>query len=112
MNPSEEATRLRIYIGESDRFGHQPLYEAIVMEARKEGLAGATVLRSPMGFGASSSLRTAKILQLSSDLPMIVEMVDSDPKIQLFLPLLQKMMGGGLITLEKVQVIHYRSSEK
>jgi hypothetical protein len=103
-----EATLLRIFIGDADRYGHQPLYEAIVLKARELHLAGATVLKSPMGFGRHSRLHTAKILQLSTDLPMVIEIVDEPAKIQAFLPVLDEMMDGGLVTLEKVQVIHYR----
>jgi PII-like signaling protein len=103
-----EATLLRIFIGDADRHGHQPLYEAIVIKARELHLAGATVLKSPMGFGRHSRLHTAKILQLSTDLPIVIEIVDEPEKIQSFLPVLDKMMDGGLVTLEKVQVIHYR----
>jgi len=109
MKIPHEAVLLRIFIGESDRHGHQPLYEAIVLKAREAHLAGATVLRGPMGFGKSSRLHTAKILRLSMDLPIVVEIVDSEEKIQAFLPLLDQMMGGGLVTLEKVRVIGYRS---
>ena len=104
-----EATLLRIFIGESDRWEHKPLYEAIVLKAREAHLAGATVLRGPMGFGKSSRLHTAKILRLSMDLPIVIEIVDSEEKINAFLPVLQSMIGGGLVTLEKVKVIHYRS---
>jgi len=109
MQIPEEAVLLRIFIGESDRWKHQPLYEALVLKAREMHLAGATVLRGPMGFGKSSRLHTAKILQLSMDLPVVIEIVDSDEKIQTFLPLLDEMMKGGLVTLEKVKVLHYRS---
>ncbi len=109
MTLPEDSTLLRIFIGESDRHGHQPLYEAIVLKARELKLAGATVLRSPMGFGAQSHLHTAKILRLSDDLPMVIEIVDTEEKIQAFLPVLEGMMGGGLVTLEKVRVIHYGS---
>jgi PII-like signaling protein len=111
MNIPQEAVLLRIFIGESDRWHHQPLYEAIVFKAREMHLAGATVLRGPMGFGKSSRMHTAKILQLSMDLPFIIEMVDSEEKIQTFLPVLDEMMGGGLVTLEKVKCLHYRSAE-
>jgi uncharacterized protein len=104
------AMLLRIFVGESDRFEHRPLYEAVVMKAREMHLAGATVLRSPMGFGKSSRMHTAKILRLSEDLPMVIEIVDSEEKIQAFLPVLDSMMGGGLVTLEKVQAIRYRGS--
>ena len=100
---------LRIFIGESDRWRHQPLYEAIVLKARELHLAGATVLRGPMGFGKSSRLHTAKILRLSMDLPLVIELVDSEEKIQAFLPVLDEMMKGGLVTLEKVRVVHYRA---
>ena len=108
MEIPHESLLLRIFIGESDRHGHQPLYEAIVLKAREEHLAGATVLRGPMGFGVSSRLHTAKILRLSMDLPVVIEIVDSEEKIQKFLPVLDGMMGGGLVTLEKVMVLHYR----
>src|SRR5712671_4880076 len=108
MQIPQDAVLLRIFIGESDRHRHQPLYEAIVLKAREMQLAGATVLRGPMGFGKSSRLHTAKILRLSMDLPMVVELVDSEEKIQSFLPVLDQMMGGGLLTLEKVKVIDYR----
>ncbi len=108
MNLPTESLLLRIFIGESDRFEGHPLYEAIVLKARETGLAGATVLRSPMGFGAASRLHTAKILRLSDDLPMVVEIVDAEPKINAFLPVIDGMIGGGLVTLEKVRVLHYR----
>jgi PII-like signaling protein len=108
MQIPEEAVLLRIFIGESDRWQHQTLYEAIVMKARERHLAGATVLRGPMGFGAASRIHTAKILRLSLDLPMVIEIVDSEEKVNAFLPELEKMMGGGLVTLENVKVIHYR----
>ena len=100
---------LRIFVGERDRWEHQPLYEAIVLKARETHLAGATVLRGPMGFGKSSRLHTAKILRLSMDLPLVIEIVDSEEKINAFLPVLDKMMKGGLVTLEKVRVIDYRA---
>jgi hypothetical protein len=111
MQIPHEAVLLRIFIGESDRHEHQPLYEAIVLKAREAGLAGATVLRGPMGFGKSSRLHTAKILRLSMDLPMIIEIVDSEENIRAFLPVLDGMIGGGLVTLEKVQVIEYRGKQ-
>jgi len=100
-----------VYIGESDRHGHHPLHEAIVLKARESHLAGATVLRGPMGFGKSSRLHTTKILRLSTDLPIVIEIVDSEAKIQAFLPELDRMLGGGLVTLEHVQVIEYRSGD-
>ncbi len=109
MHIPHEAVLLRIFIGESDRWQHKPLYEAIVLKARELHLAGATVLRGPMGFGKSSRLHTAKILRLSADLPLVIEIVDSEEKIQSFLPVLDPMMGGGLLTLEKVKVIEYRA---
>ena len=112
MNLPEDAVLLRIFIGESDRWQHRPLYEAIVMKARELHLAGATVLRGPMGFGKSSRVHTAKILRLSMDLPFVIEIVDSEEKIGAFLPVLEKMMGGGLVTLEKAKVIHYRHGER
>ena len=102
-----EAVLLRVFLGESDRWQHQPLYEAIVLSAREHQLAGATVLRGPMGFCQSSRLHTAKILRLSTDLPLVVEIVDAEEKINAFLPALEKMLGGGLVTLEKVRVLHY-----
>lgn len=108
MELPHDSVLLRIFIGESDRFEGRPLYEAIVLQAREAGLAGATVLRSPMGYGANSRLHTAKILRLSNDLPMIVEIVDEEEKINAFLPVLDRMMGGGLVTLEKIRVIQYR----
>jgi uncharacterized protein len=112
MHLPEDAVLLRIFIGESDRYQHRPLYEAIVLKARELQLAGATVLRGPMGFGKSSHLHTAKILRLSMDLPIVVEIVDSEEKINAFLPVLDEMMGGGLITLERAKVIRYRDQGK
>lgn len=108
MKLPNEGYLLRIFIGESDHWHGQPLYEAIVRKARELHLAGATVLRDPMGFGASSRLHTAKILRLSEDLPTIVEIVDSKEKIDELLPHIGAMIGEGLVTLEKIQVIHYR----
>ena len=102
---------LRVFIGESDRWHHQPLYEAIVLKARELHLAGATVLRGPMGFGKSSRLHTAKILRLSMDLPVVIEIIDSEERLTAFLPTLDEMMKGGLVTLEKVKVIDYRANE-
>jgi len=112
MQIPHEAVLLRIFIGESDRWEHKPLYEAIVLKARELHLAGATVLRGPMGFGKSSRLHTAKILRLSMDLPLVIEIVDSEEKINAFLPVLDPMIGGGLVTLEKVKVIEYRGAAK
>src|SRR6266542_3130656 len=109
MQIPHEAMLLRIFIGESDRWEHKPLYEAIVLKARETHLAGATVLRGPMGFGKSSRLHTAKILRLSTDLPIVIEIVDSPEKINAFLPTLETMLGGGLVTLETVKVLQYRA---
>jgi PII-like signaling protein len=109
MEIPNEAVLLRIYIGESDKWEHKPLYEAVVLKARKAHLAGATVLRGPMGFGHASRLHTSKILRLSMDLPIVIEIVDAEEKINAFLPALDSMIGGGLVTLEKVRVIHYRA---
>ena len=108
----EQAMLLRIHIGESDRYGHRPLYEAIVLKAREAQLAGATVLRGPMGFGQSSRLHTASILRLSEDLPMVVEIVDAEEKIEAFLTTLETMVGDGLVTLEKVRVVKYSGSSR
>lgn len=102
-----DAVLLRIFVGEDDRAGRLPIYEAIVLKAREMHLAGATVLRGPMGFGQSSRLHTTKVLRLSEDLPIIIEIVDAEPKIEAFLPELEKLMGSGLITLEKVKVLRY-----
>ncbi|WP_119390159.1 DUF190 domain-containing protein [Taklimakanibacter lacteus] len=107
MQIPRDAVLLRIFIGENDKYDHRPLYEAIVLKARELHLAGATVLRGPMGFGHSSRLHTAKILRLSEDLPLIVEIVDSEEKINELLTALNGMMQSGLITLEKVQVLQY-----
>lgn len=107
MQIPHEAVLLRIFIGENDKWQHQPLYEAIVMKAREMHLAGATVLRGPMGFGHSSRLHTAKILRLSEDLPLVIEIVDSREKIDEFLPVLDSMIGSGLVTLETVRVLQY-----
>jgi hypothetical protein len=108
MNLPTDSVLLRIFIGEADRHDGHPLHEAIVLKARELHLAGATVLRGAIGFGASSRLHTSKILRLSADLPLVIEIVDSEEKIQSFLPVLDAMMGGGLVTLEKVRVLHYR----
>jgi PII-like signaling protein len=106
----EEAVLLRIFVGEDDHYKRLPLYEAIVLKAREMHLAGATVLRGPLGFGKSSHMHTAKILRLSMDLPMVIEIVDSLKKINAFLPHLEEMMRGGLVTLERVQVIRYEQA--
>ena len=107
MRIPKEAVLLRIFIGEDDRADGRPLYEAIVMTARELHLAGATVLRGPMGFGRSSRLHTAKILRLSEDLPVVVEIVDAEDRINELLQAIESMMGSCLITLEKVQVLRY-----
>jgi uncharacterized protein len=110
MKIPEDGYLLRVFVGESDKHGHIPLYEAIILKARETGLAGATVLRGVMGFGRHSVMHTAKILRLSEDLPMIVEIVDSLEKIEAFLSILDTMVPEGLVTLEQVRVIHYRSN--
>lgn len=109
MQIPEEAVLLRIFVGESDRWHGRPLYETLVLEARRLHLAGATVLRGPMGFGRSSRLHTAKILRLSEDLPMVIEIVDAEPKIRAYLEAIDPIMNtaSGLVTLEKVTVIRY-----
>ena len=112
MQIPKDAMLLRIFIGENDRHHGKPLYEAIVTTAREMHMAGATVLRGPMSFGRTSRLHSARVLRLSEDLPMVVEMVDSQEKIDEFLPVLDGMMGSGLVTLEKVQVLQYGESAK
>ena len=107
MQIPRDAVLLRIFIGESERFAGKPMYEAIVLKARELKMGGATVLRGPLGFGQSSHLHSAKILRLSEDLPIVIEIVDSQQKIDAFMPELDKMMGSGLITTEKVQVLQY-----
>ncbi|MBI5344537.1 MAG: DUF190 domain-containing protein [Deltaproteobacteria bacterium] len=108
MKLPSEAELVRVFIGESDRYMGKPLYQAIVEEARKRGMAGATVLRGTLGFGVNSRVHTAKILRLSEDLPMVVEIVDKPERIAEFLPELDKMVEEGLITIEKINVIAYR----
>jgi uncharacterized protein len=108
MRLPAEAELLRIFIGESDKFAGRPLYEVIVEEAKKRKMAGATVLRGVLGFGANSRLHTAKILRLSEDLPVVIEIVDESAKINDLLSDLDPMIGEGLVTLEKVRVIAYR----
>src|ERR1700733_13812374 len=107
MHVPKDAMLLRVFFGEEDRFEGNPLYEAIVLKAREMHVAGATVFRGPMGFGHSSRLHTAKVLRLSFDLPIVVEIVDTEAKINEFLPTLDKMMASGLVTLEKVQGLQY-----
>jgi PII-like signaling protein len=112
MNLPQEAELLRVFIGESDRHGGRPVYELIVEEARRRGLAGATAVRGQMGFGAASRIHTAKILRLSQDLPMVIEIVDTPENIKAMLPFLDEVVGDGLVTLEKVRVIVYRHRDK
>ena len=108
MSLERDAMLLRIFIGEDDKSRERrPLYEAIVMKARECGLAGATLLRGAMGFGHSSRIHTTKILRLSEDLPLVIEIVDTEEKIKAFLPMLDEMMPSGLVMLEKVQVLYY-----
>ena len=109
MKLPEDGILLRIFIGESDHYGRKPLYEAIVNKARELDLAGATVLRGIMGFGASSRMHTAKFLRLSDDLPLVVEIVDSEAYINRLLPFLDEVIGEGLITMEKVRIFTYRA---
>ena len=112
MQLPRDAMLLRIFIGEDQKCGRQPLYEAIVLKAREMHLAGATVLRGPMGFGRSSRLHTTKILALSEDLPLVIEIVDTEEKIKNFVEVLNGMIGSGLVTLEKVQVLQYGAGDK
>ncbi|HOO62291.1 MAG TPA: DUF190 domain-containing protein [Synergistaceae bacterium] len=113
MQEPGEARLLRIFIGEADKAGRRPLYEVIVEEARKAGMAGATVIKGVMGFGKKSrSIHSAKILRLSEDLPLIVEIVDLPEKVEAFLPLLESLMGGGLVTIEKIRVLAYREAKR
>jgi uncharacterized protein len=107
MQIPRDAVLLRIFFGEDDKFNNRPLHEAIVLKARELQLGGATVLRGHVGFGHSSRIHTTKILRLSQDLPVVVEIVDSQSKIDSFLPVLDEMMTGGLVTIEKVQVLQY-----
>ena len=114
MRIDGEAKLLRIFVGESDKYHHTPVYEKIVLEARSAGLAGATVFRGIMGFGGSSRVHTAKILRLSEDMPLIVEIVDELKKIEAFIPLIENIFEqagcGGLITIEKAEIIRYTSA--
>ena len=112
MQIPRDAVLLRVFFGEDDRFNHQPLHEAIVLKARELHLGGATVLRGHAGFGHSSRLHTTKILRLSEDLPIVVEIVDSHEKIEAFLPILDGMMSSGLVTSEKVQVLQYGADSR
>ena len=108
MKLPEEGVLLRIFVGESDHFEGRPVYERIVLMARELGLAGATVLRGVMGFGAASRIHTAKILRLSEDMPMVVEIVDTEEKIELLLPFLDKVVEEGMVTIERVRILKYR----
>jgi len=110
MKIEGEGKLLRIFVGESDRWHGKPLYQAIVQRVREEGLAGATVLRGIEGFGADSRLHTARILRLSEDLPVVIEIVDSAEQIERILPVLDEMIGEGMVTVERVEVIAYRGS--
>lgn len=110
MRTEREGVLLRIFVGESDTWHGRPLYEAIVRRAREEGLAGATVLRGIEGFGAHSRIHTSRILRLSEDLPVVIEIVDEPERVEAVLPALDEMIGEGLITLERVRVIAYRPS--
>jgi PII-like signaling protein len=112
MEIPQDSILLRIYVNEMEKWRHQPLYEAIVLKARENQLGGATVLRGPMGFGKSAHLHTAKILDLSVNLPLVIEIVDSEEKINSFLPVIDEMIGSGLVTLEKVKVLHYRGKPR
>ena len=112
MSLPRDAMLLRVFVGEDAKFHHRPLYEAIVLRAREVHLAGATVLRGPMGFGHSTRLHTTKILRLSENLPLVIEIVDTEDKIKAFLPVLDSMMSSGLVTLEKVQVLQYGAHVK
>ena len=115
MENQPDAKLLRIFIGESDKIGNLPLYEAIVFEAKKNGLSGATVTRGIMGFGANSKIHTAKLLELSSDLPLVVEIVDTEAHIREFTRMVEHLFeeagSGGLITIEKAEVIRYKAGK-
>lgn len=112
MKIPENGQLLRIFIGESDHWQGKPLYEALILKAREMGLAGATMMRGLMGYGANSRIHTAKLLRLSEDLPVVVEIVDSEEKISAFLPVIDQMVQEGLVTLEAIKVIQYRSSTR
>jgi PII-like signaling protein len=112
MKLEGEGKLLRIFIGESDKHGRKPLYQAIVEMLREEGMAGATVLRGVEGFGANSHLHTARILRLSEDLPIVIEVADTAEKIEAIMPKLDEMVTDGMVTLERVEVVTYRAQEK
>ena len=109
MKIPEDGKLLRVFIGEADKWQGKPLYEAIVLLAKKEGMAGATALKGFMGFGCKSHMHTTKILELSTDLPVVIEIVDSEEKINQFIPQLDEIVREGLITLEKANVVMYRA---
>lgn len=115
MENDPNARLLRIFIGESDKIGQQPLYEAIVFEAKKQSLSGATVIRGIMGFGANSKVHTAKLFEISSDLPLVVEIIDTEEKIKKFTQTVEELFeqtkSGGLITIEKIEVIRYKAGK-
>ena len=116
MEANPNAKLLRIFVGESDKLGNQPLYEAIVFDAKKQSLSGATVTRGIMGFGANSKVHTTKLFEISSDLPLVIEIVDTEEKIREFTKhveqLFEQTKSGGLITIEKAEVIRYRAGTK
>lgn len=112
MRLEGEGKLLRIFIGESDKYGRKPLYQSIVEMLREEGMAGATVLRGIEGFGATSHLHTARILRLSEDLPIVIEVADTAEKIEAIMPKLDEMVGEGLVTLERVEVVTYRGGNE
>lgn len=112
MKIEGEGKLLRLFIGEHDRWDGKPLYEAIVLRARSEGMAGVTVLRGIEGFGAASRVHTSRLLELSSDLPIVVELVDSEDKIEAILPVFDEMVGDGMMTLETVHIVTYRAAPK
>jgi len=112
MREPDQSVLLRIFVGENDSFQSRPLYEAIVLKARELHLAGSTVLRGHIGFGHSAHLHTSKILRLSYDLPIVIEIVDSEENIRGFLPFLEEMMGNGLVTLEKVEALAFHRSKE
>jgi PII-like signaling protein len=116
MEDNPNAKLLRIFVGESDKLGQQPLYEAIVFEAKKQSLSGATVTRGIMGFGANSKVHTTKLFEISTDLPLVIEIVDTEEKIRQFTKNVEKLFeqtkSGGLITIEKAEVIRYRAGNK
>ena len=116
MHTNSEAKLLRIFVGESDKYNSKPVYERIVLKAREAGLAGATVIKGIMGFGANSIIHTSKILTLSEDLPLVVEIVDKLEKIEKFIPVINEIFEkaniGGLVTIEKAEIIKYISTKK